>query len=393
MALIPIDCEAKNLRGSLLYILLVDSTPTNPKLRWLKRLEVGVRRRAGEHTALSSTGVVGCTTGKEDVTSISPGGSPRVLDLVEVNAVKGSVTDGEDTVVKFSTAGTGENTRLVQLEVLLVGLDGDRHGVLGKGRHHGRVRVLLHVSVRHGGRVGHGSAGLGAGTGGLGGTRGIRVRGLGTDASVGGGPLEGVVHKTSVAAHVGSLGGSLAVVAINELLLRERNEVLVLVEVSSLHGTSGGERPARAALALVLDRGDGTQGGPVNGGGDVLQVRRSLVGELGRDLRLGKAKADVLGVLSHGEVGELVVAKLVRLAGGVVGVDVVLIVGEVLEHLHEVHAVNGLDLVGLEPVKELLLVEGAVMHVGRHGGGLNIWWGVGEARCGGKMLEMHGLWR
>jgi hypothetical protein len=29
--------------------------------------------------------------------------------------------------------------------------------------------------------------------------------------------------------------------------------------------------------------------------------------------------------------------------------------------------------VGLEPVKELLLVEGAVMHVGRHGGGLNKW--------------------
>jgi len=94
------------------------------------------------------------------------------------------------------------------------------------------------------------------------------------------------------------------------------------------------------------------------------------VGELSTALRGGQAEAHILGVLSLGKVRELVVAKLVGLAERVVLVDVVLVVGEVLEHLHEVHAVDRLDLVGLQPVEELLLVEGAVMHVGRHGGGL-----------------------
>jgi len=189
-----------------------------------KRLIVGVRRRAGEHTALAGTAVVGSATGQEDVTSVTPGGSPRVLDLVEINTVEGSVTDGEDTVVKSSTAGTGEDTRLVKLEILLVGLDGDGHRVQGKSGHHGGVGVLGDVSVRLGGRSGDGGAlVLGAGTSSLGDTRGVWVSSLGTDTSVGGGPLEGVVHKTAIAAHVGSLGGTLAVIAINELLLRERN--------------------------------------------------------------------------------------------------------------------------------------------------------------------------
>jgi hypothetical protein len=35
-----------------------------------------------------------------------------------------------------------------------------------------------------------------------------------------------------------------------------------------------------------------------------------------------------------------------------------------------VEAVDGLNLVGLQPVEELLLVEGAVVHVGRHSDGL-----------------------
>ena len=71
-------------------------------------------------------------------------------------------------------------------------------------------------------------------------------------------------------------------------------------------------------------------------------------------------------------VGESVVAQTVGGATAVVGVDVVLVVSEVLEHLHEVHAVDSLDLVQLHPVEELLLVEGTVVHVSRHGGGLLI---------------------
>ncbi len=272
-------------------------------------------------------------------------------------------------MIELGTAVTGEDTRGVELEVLLVGLDGNGNGLLGKGRHHGVIGVLLDVSVRLGGDVGVlGALRLVTGTGLLGGTRGIRVVGLSADSSVLGSPVEGVVHKTTIAAHV--LSAILAVVAINEVLLRERLKSTVLDLVGTLKGTSGGERPAGTALALVLHGGDGTLSGPVNGGGGVLKVGRGGVGELAVGLTGHKTELDVRAVLLNSKVRELVVAKSPGLALGVVGLDVVLVIGEVLEHLHEVHAVHGLDLVGLEPVEELLLVEGAVVHVGRHGGSL-----------------------
>ena len=125
-------------------------------------------------------------------------------------------------------------------------------------------------------------------------------------------------------------------------------------------------------MALVLDGGHGTLGGPVDGSRDGIQVGGGLVHELSSGLRGSiKTKAGEVTVLLNGQMRELVVAKLVRLALGVVVVDVVLVISEVLKHLHEVHTVHGLDLVSLEPVEELLLVVGAVVHVGRHSGSLN----------------------
>lgn len=41
--------------------------------------------------------------------------------------------------------------------------------------------------------------------------------------------------------------------AIHQVLLGIRDELSALDEVDTLNGTSGGERPARSALALVLD--------------------------------------------------------------------------------------------------------------------------------------------
>ena len=84
-----------------------------------------------------------------------------------------------------------------------------------------------------------------------------------------------------------------------------------------------------------------------------------------------EAFPDVSAPLLPAHVGELVVAQGVTGALGVVGVDVVLVIGEVSQHLHEVHAVLGLHLVLLHPVEELLLVVGTLVLVAGNGSSLN----------------------
>jgi len=64
--------------------------------------------------------------GDLDVAVVTPGCGPRVLDDVVVLAVFAAIADGEDTVVKLSSAlWTVHNSSLVELEDQLVGLDGD----------------------------------------------------------------------------------------------------------------------------------------------------------------------------------------------------------------------------------------------------------------------------
>ena len=72
---------------------------------------------------------------------------------------------------------------------------------------------------------------------------------------------EGVVHQTTVAALVTLRAG-----AVHELLLRQRDKIASGNLVGTLDRTGGGERPARAALTLVLDGGDGTLGTPIHKG-------------------------------------------------------------------------------------------------------------------------------
>lgn len=63
--------------------------------------------------------------------------------------------------------------------------------------------------------------------------------------------LEGLVHQAPVAAVVAVLGR-----AVDEVLLRERDEFTGLPGVLSLKGARRGEGPARSAHSLVLDVGD-----------------------------------------------------------------------------------------------------------------------------------------
>ena len=76
-----------------------------------------------------------------DVSLVSPGGSPRVLDEPVVATVLGTVADGEDGVIEVGSASdVVHDTSLVELEAGHVGLDGNSGGLEGKSGLH-----LVHV--------------------------------------------------------------------------------------------------------------------------------------------------------------------------------------------------------------------------------------------------------
>ena len=246
-------------------------------------------------------------------------------------AVLDTVSDSEDTVVEVLSASGGDDTTSVALEDELVGLDGNGDWSLGDG------------SLELGGRLGDV---LEASD--LTNTLGFVVLALSSHASTGGvwvialelkwvglDVLEGVVHKTTVAALVNH-------VAVDELLLGEGLELAGGKEFSTLDGTGGGESPAGTALTLVLNWGDGTLGDPVDGVGEVGLIKDGdvlstlelvLVTEESLVLRWGPVRhvvdtdgghTSVLGVvvLDLGEgLGELSLSEL-ELGSGSVGFTV-----------------------------------------------------------------------
>ena len=252
----------------------------------------------------------------------------------------------EHGVVEAGAAlGAVEDTTSVVLEDGLVGLDGDSEGLGGEGGLHlGDVVGGDEVVVRD---VDSGGAALvvlaGAGSSVVG---GVWVDAL--ELGLAGFPvLEGLVLPATVAAVVG--GG-----AVNELLLREGEELASVDLVDTLEGTSGGERPAGAAVSLILDGGDGTSGLPVGVavGGALIEA---LVGAW--HVHLGSVSEHLL-VLNLGEVREEVVAS------GEVGVlsvdlvDLLLSLNKVSEAGHEL--LNGGVL--LAPLSGVLHV--LELHVG-----------------------------
>jgi hypothetical protein len=110
--------------------------------------------------------------------------------------------------------------------------------------------------------------------------------------------------------------------AIHEILLGERNEGSSSDLVASFDGSSGGERPARTALLLILDGSDGSSSSPILGvregrgseGRDELGSRRSNSGHL-ESIEDGSE-------FSTGEVSKLVHLDGESVGGvGIVGVD------------------------------------------------------------------------
>jgi hypothetical protein len=137
-------------------------------------------------------------------------------------------------MVELVAAGAGEDTRLVELEARLIGLNGngDRLHVDG-----GLELVLvLRCDILEGSDAHRRRRGLGLlASASLGSVRVLGLEGVALGLDV----LEAVVHETTVAALVTEGAG-----AVDELLLGEREKLASLEEVGALDRSRGGECPA-----------------------------------------------------------------------------------------------------------------------------------------------------
>ena len=306
---------------------------------------------------LDTAGTIRAVHAELDVTLVTPGGVPRVLDEPVVLSILGTIADGEDGVIEVGSAlGGGEDTGLVGLEDELVGLDGNGERLIVEGSLHLGAVGWGDVDIA-GDLNGSGGEGLSeAGGGVITVSRGVWVDGLelsGVALVV----VVGTSLETTIAAQVAVSDGG----AVNELLLGEGEELTSGNEVGTFDGTSGGESPAGTAGALVLDAGDGTSLNPVDG------VGVGLLEDL--DVLDGGLVLDVtkhLLVFNVVPVGELVVSSDVALSGidllnGHVGGN------EVLESGVEVVHVD----VALAPLGDVLKVgEGECVD---HRDGYGVW--------------------
>jgi len=254
-------------------------------------------------------------SGHPDVSVLSPAGSPRVLDDPIVSSA-GIVTptNSQHSVVQLRSRAGGlvVDSRRVELERGLRSVDGNGSGSLGDGL---LELVLVSggnvlVSLQSGSRVG--SVVLAVSV-----FSGVRIRGFGIDSLVVDDVLHGLGHQTSFASHVSFRGR-----AIDEVLLRERNEFLGGEEMASLSRSSGRERPARTTLSLILDSSNGSLGSPIERSGEgryfkFLTGVLSISGDFDSEVELSE--------FSVGEVSQVVHGQLHSVVLGIDSVDVSLV--------------------------------------------------------------------
>lgn len=193
--------------------------------------------------------------GHSDVTGFSPGGSPGVSDDSIVDSVFGTVTDGGDGVIKVVSSSTVvEDTSGVTLEVVVGSIDGDASWSSGDGGFQGGDVLVSDGSVGCNSDNSLGFAGFARSS-----LSNVWVRSFELHW-VGHSILESVSFHTSIATT--TLG-----IAINELRLGELEKRSGLDEVSTLHGSSGGEGPAGTTLSLVLNSSDHSFANPIDSAG------------------------------------------------------------------------------------------------------------------------------
>ena len=202
-----------------------------------------------------------------DVTLLTPAGPPRIFDDPVGRLGGHVVTDGEDTVVDLGGDAVGHDTARVCLPRGGVNSDGEGTD-FGEGGGHivfvvgdslvgvdlgdvGLARVFAGGNLTHSGNV--------------------RIGGFRSDPTGPriDGPLEGVLHQTTVAAVV-------ILVARDEFLFGDRDEVVTRESPSTFDTTGGREGPARAALSLILNSGNCALLSPINLFG-ALELARDVV--------------------------------------------------------------------------------------------------------------------
>jgi len=142
------------------------------------------------------------------------------------------------------------------LECALVGFDSNGDWTFAKSSF--EVILVIRGDVNVAGWLAVlGARGVFAGSTSLGGSTGVWVSGFLAKSSVVLGKCEAIVHESTVASAV--LG-----IAVNELLFGEGVEFAGRNGASAFNGSSGGERPARTTLSLVLDWSDLVLGNPVD---------------------------------------------------------------------------------------------------------------------------------
>lgn len=197
-------------------------------------------------------------------------------------------------MVQISGAVEGHDSSGVKLEVPGFGVDcdGDWLEVQGGDQLVGRVLGHVHEAGVFEGR----GEGLASSV-----TGGVRVGFLSRD-SVGFDPLECLVHKSSVASLVSVLA------AVYQGLFGEFLDFSVFNGVETFEGSDGGKGPARPALALVFDFGNGSFLSPVDG----ISLRLVSNEELGVFVLLLMVSSQIDGFeLLLSEVGEFVVRNVV----------------------------------------------------------------------------------
>lgn len=188
-------------------------------------------------------------TGNADVTSLTPASAPRVAD----NPVRGSVTNGLDTVIDLVVA-LGQDATSVGLEGVSGKADSGGTSVqsgfeVGLTRRDSLVAGDLGDEL---GRVGLARAGLTSSA------RDVRVGGFSLDTASKGDVVKGVFSPATLAAIRSGVTRS--------DLLRSQHLKGVLASDLTIrfNGGSGAKSPARTALTLVLDGGHSTVVAPVN---------------------------------------------------------------------------------------------------------------------------------
>jgi hypothetical protein len=285
---------------------------------------------------------VAVVSGHPDESLKSPVSSPGVLDDPVVRSAVNSPSNGKDSVVELGgrAVGVTVNSRVVELEGRLRSINSNASGTQIDLGLEVVLVSLVHVDVGLEGSSAVGSFVVASSV-----LSGVGVAGFGVNSLVGDDVVHGLGHESSIASLVSLAGG-----AIHQVLFRQRNELLGGDEVASLSGSSGGERPARSALSLVLDGGNGSSGVPVPAGGKSLRGRGADGaggGVFGSQIELGEFLDRKVSKFVHGD-GEAQVL-------GIVSVDEVQVALEGVVSNHELIVVVRL-LVLLHPKGEGRLV-------------------------------------